>query len=172
MFVKIGDFTKFKGFSCGIPREQAILRKSKTPRKSPDKWTFLSLAFYNAPSLHTVDRRRFGRKKICRNVPQQTSTWNSLMFFGWSSRTVQDLRWPIRFARDARFLRNAWLLSGKKSLSRRVSLAKRPDSCLQIAGLLSAGLPCFATSLCLAACSVALYLLGACQENRQGLGVL
>ena len=32
-----------------------ILRKSKTPRKSPEKWTFLSLAFYNAPSLHTVN---------------------------------------------------------------------------------------------------------------------
>ena len=55
MFVKIGDFIKFKGFSCGIPREQAILRQSKTPRKSQEKWTFMSLAFYNAPSLHTVD---------------------------------------------------------------------------------------------------------------------
>ena len=57
VFVKIGDFIKFKGFSCGIPREQAILRKSKTPRRSPEKWTFLSLAFYNAPSLHTVEKR-------------------------------------------------------------------------------------------------------------------
>ena len=56
-FVKIGDFIKFKGFSCGIPREQAILRKSKTPRKSPEKWAFLSLAFYNAPSLHIVNWR-------------------------------------------------------------------------------------------------------------------
>ena len=55
VFVKIGDFIKFKGSSCGIPREQATLRKSKTPRKPPEKWTFLSLAFYNAPSLHTVD---------------------------------------------------------------------------------------------------------------------
>ena len=27
----------------------------KTPRKSPEKWIFLSLAFYNAPSLHTVN---------------------------------------------------------------------------------------------------------------------
>ena len=41
----------------GIPREWALLRKSKTPRKLPDKWTFLSLAFYNAPSLHTVNSR-------------------------------------------------------------------------------------------------------------------
>ena len=54
VFVKIRDFIKIQRFSCGIPREQAILRKSKTPRKSPEKWTFLSLAFYNAPSLDTV----------------------------------------------------------------------------------------------------------------------
>ena len=59
MFVKIRDFIKFEGFSCGIPREQAILRKSKTPRKSPEKWTFLSLAFYNAPSLHTANEHLF-----------------------------------------------------------------------------------------------------------------
>ena len=44
---------------CGILTEQAILRKSKAPRKSPEKWTFLSLAFYNAPSLHTVNFRTF-----------------------------------------------------------------------------------------------------------------
>ena len=30
-----------------------LLKKTKTPRKSPEKRTFLSLAFYNAPSLHT-----------------------------------------------------------------------------------------------------------------------
>ena len=53
-FVKIVDFIKFEGFSSGISREQALLRKSKAPRKSPEKWTFLSLAFYNAPSLHSV----------------------------------------------------------------------------------------------------------------------
>ena len=58
MFVKIGDFIKFNGFSSGIPREQAILRKSKTPRKSPGKWTFLSLAFYNATSLDTVKKSK------------------------------------------------------------------------------------------------------------------
>ena len=37
-----------------MSKEQALLRKSKAPRKLPEKWTFLSLAFYNAPSLHTV----------------------------------------------------------------------------------------------------------------------
>ena len=30
----------------------------KTPRKLPEKWTFLSLAFYNAPRLHTVGSLR------------------------------------------------------------------------------------------------------------------
>ena len=55
VFVKIGDFIKFR-LSCGIPREQVILRKSKAPRKLPEKWTFLSLAFYNAPSLDTVEK--------------------------------------------------------------------------------------------------------------------
>ena len=54
-----GDFKKNhekKGatFAQG-DQAQAILRKSKPPRKSPAKWTFLSLAFYNAPSLHTVN---------------------------------------------------------------------------------------------------------------------
>ena len=37
-----------------------MLRKSKAPRKSPEKWTFLSLAFYNAPSLHTVENISWG----------------------------------------------------------------------------------------------------------------
>ena len=41
-------------FSSGIAREEALLRKSKTPRKSPEKWIFLSPAFYNAPGLHSV----------------------------------------------------------------------------------------------------------------------
>ena len=58
MFVKIGDFIKFKGFPCGVLTEQALLRKSKTPRKLPEKWIFLSLAFYNAPGLDTVKETR------------------------------------------------------------------------------------------------------------------
>ena len=53
VFVKIGDFIKFKGFLVDFQRT-ALLRKSKTPRKTPEKWTFLSLAFYNAPR-HTVE---------------------------------------------------------------------------------------------------------------------
>ena len=54
VFVKIGDFIDFKGFSSGVPREQVLLRKSKTATESPEKGTFLSLAFYNGPSLHTI----------------------------------------------------------------------------------------------------------------------
>ena len=46
MFVKIGDSLNLK-LSSGLSREQALLRKSRTPRESPEKWTFLSLAFYN-----------------------------------------------------------------------------------------------------------------------------
>ena len=49
-----GFHVKFEGFLVEF-REQVILRKSKAPRKSPEKWTFLSLPFYNARSLHTVD---------------------------------------------------------------------------------------------------------------------
>ena len=49
---------KIYWFSSGVPREQALLRKSKTARNrqkiAREKWTFLSLAFDNAPSLHTL----------------------------------------------------------------------------------------------------------------------
>ena len=53
----IGDFYYiFKGFLVEFLEKSCDPeRKSKTPRKSPEKWTFLSLAFYNAPSLHTVE---------------------------------------------------------------------------------------------------------------------
>ena len=43
-----------KVFLCGSPREQALLRKSKTSRKSPEKRIFLSLAFYNAQPVCTL----------------------------------------------------------------------------------------------------------------------
>ena len=58
VFVKIGDSIKFKGFSCGIPDDPKKIKRA--PRKSPEKWTFLSLACYNAPSLDTVDHRKTG----------------------------------------------------------------------------------------------------------------
>ena len=33
-----------------------LLRKSKPPTQSQEEWTFLSPVFYNAPSLHTVEK--------------------------------------------------------------------------------------------------------------------
>ena len=47
-----GDFLRV--FDYFLSSKNSTRRKSKTPRKSPEKGTFLSLAFYNAPSLHTV----------------------------------------------------------------------------------------------------------------------
>ena len=54
MFVKISDFIKFKRFLVYSYRTGAP-QKTKPPTKLPEKWTFLSLAFYNAPSLHAVN---------------------------------------------------------------------------------------------------------------------
>ena len=47
------DFIKFKGFLVEF-LEAGDPEKIRKPRKSPEKRTFLSLAFYNAPSSHTV----------------------------------------------------------------------------------------------------------------------
>ena len=58
MFVKIGVFlSNLKVFLWNSYRTGAP-QKIKTPRKVPKKWTFLSLAFYNAPSLHTVNKAK------------------------------------------------------------------------------------------------------------------
>ena len=84
--------------SCGIPREQAILRKSKAPRKSPEKWTFLSLAFYNAPSLPTVkQRRKRKRKQTLREIAPRVSTrWQiSLLLVDICVKNVVKFRWQI-----------------------------------------------------------------------------
>ena len=59
VFVKIGDFNliKFEGFIVEFIENRRARENPRPPppRKSPEKWTFLSLAFYNAPSLHIVD---------------------------------------------------------------------------------------------------------------------
>ena len=52
---KKGIFIKIERFSSGVLKEQPLLRNSKAPRKSQETWTFQSLAFYNAPSLHTIE---------------------------------------------------------------------------------------------------------------------
>ena len=98
MFVKIGDFIKFKGFSCGILTEQALLRKSKTPRKLPEKWTFLSLAF----TMHLVCTLLIEASQLAltnpitskpRNWPRQTLLLkHDLPFHGMSQECCQDSR--------------------------------------------------------------------------------
>ena len=57
VFVKSGNFIRFKGSGITIPREQraGAPEKPKTPRNSPEKWTFLSLAFTMHPVVHTVE---------------------------------------------------------------------------------------------------------------------
>ena len=40
VFLHIGDFIKIKGLSSEISREQALLRKSKAPRKSLESGLF------------------------------------------------------------------------------------------------------------------------------------
>ena len=61
-----------------------ILRKSKTPRKSPEKCNFLSLAFYNAPSLHTV------KPPLPKN-PRPPLKQGILWAWGFASRKNQKL---------------------------------------------------------------------------------
>ena len=51
MFVKIGDFVQFNGLLVEF-LEKRRREKINAPRKSPEKGTFLSLPFCNAPSLH------------------------------------------------------------------------------------------------------------------------
>ena len=56
MLVKIGNLIlDLKVFLWNSWRKALLMRKSKAPGKSPEKWTSLSLAFYNAPSLHIAD---------------------------------------------------------------------------------------------------------------------
>ena len=55
VFVKIGDFIKFDGFLVEF-LENRRSRENQKPPEIARKVTFLSLAFYNAPSLHTAER--------------------------------------------------------------------------------------------------------------------
>ena len=54
-----GFHIKFKGFLVEFLENRLSPERIKAPRKSPEKWIFLSLAFYNAHSLHTV-KKNFG----------------------------------------------------------------------------------------------------------------
>ena len=63
----IGDSIKFKGLLVELLQNRRSLENQKPPENCPKKWTFLSLAFYNAPSLHAVKRIRC--KKHKRGLP-------------------------------------------------------------------------------------------------------
>ena len=55
-------FIRFKGSRAGIPKEQALLRKSKPPENAR-KVEYLSLGLHNATSLHIVDTKRKQKQK-------------------------------------------------------------------------------------------------------------
>ena len=58
MFVKIGDFIKFKGFLVEfLKKTQAILRKAKNPENRQKRGLSEPRLLQYAPSLHTVDPR-------------------------------------------------------------------------------------------------------------------
>ena len=52
-------FIEFHGAPHWNSSRTSAPEKIRTPTQSPERWTFLSLAFYNAPSIHTVDRMHF-----------------------------------------------------------------------------------------------------------------
>ena len=65
-FVKIGGF---KGSHAGIPREHMHLRASNPPENRQKSGLFCALPFYNAPSLHIVE------KKISKESRTQSGTY-------------------------------------------------------------------------------------------------
>ena len=81
MFAKIGGFIKFKGFLVEFLKNRRSWENQKTPKKSPEKWIFLGLAFYNAPSLHTVKISLEGMVILCGLWPEEMSSargaWNA-----------------------------------------------------------------------------------------------
>ena len=59
VFVKIGDFIKFKGCLVKFLQNRRSSENQKPPEKK-EKSIFLSLTVYNAPSLHTVKMCKCG----------------------------------------------------------------------------------------------------------------
>ena len=58
----IVDVTKLKSFSSGVPREQALLRQSKTPENRQRSGLFC-LAFRNAPVNRCIEKALDGRNR-------------------------------------------------------------------------------------------------------------
>ena len=72
VFVKIGDFIKFKGFLVPFIENRRSW-ENQTSRKSPERQTFLSLAFYNAPSctlliLNSKTKIRYKKCQTCHEM--------------------------------------------------------------------------------------------------------
>ena len=66
-----GFFIKFKGFLVEFMENRRSWENQKPP-ENRQKWTFLGLAFYNAPSLHTVDLLRTSvRDQVSHGKSQQ-----------------------------------------------------------------------------------------------------
>ena len=67
VFVKIGDFVKYKGFLVEF-LENRRPRENQNPQKIARKIDFSEPRLYNAPSLHSVDKqiRQMLRDKFLR----------------------------------------------------------------------------------------------------------
>ena len=85
-------FIKFKGFLVEFVENRRSSEKSKTPRKSPDKWTFLSLAFCDAPSLDTaVVTRKCSSTDPETPKNSKTQKSDSKVTFGAPAKVTQKL---------------------------------------------------------------------------------
>ena len=91
VLVKVGDCSQCKGSCTEIPREHGDLIKSNPPpRKSPEKWTFLSLTVYNTTSLHNVERRSNPlRLRTSVGLSIQETCW---LMFGWEKKLPINLK--------------------------------------------------------------------------------
>ena len=64
MFARNGDFFLFYGFLVEFLENRRSCESKRPPENCHKKWTFLRLAFYNAPSLHIVEKNAQKIRKI------------------------------------------------------------------------------------------------------------
>ena len=86
-FVKSGILLNLKAFLWNSYRT-GDPEKIKAPQKIARKWTFLSLAFYNAPSLHTVKCSFM----CCLGFPHQKILWVRCRALARESRILKAFR--------------------------------------------------------------------------------
>ena len=103
-----------------------ILRKSNPPEHRPEKWTFLSLAFYNAPSLHFVKKKHYGMVALLRRSVSATARPPYLLrceaFF---ERKMSVIPRQMVSAQGARAIVNHYVIV---NLLRRANLLRRSYS--------------------------------------------